>query len=231
MNQYQTTSPDYSMVPNPLYAKYVQMGGALLFFVIWFWLGLGLVVLSTVGILIAWLSQNSMMKVIEGSLYPGTFLLVFVTITSIIYMIIKFIAYSRINSRKGTFITLLIVCEALNICSNIIVAIVSIILGSGFSYNVPRQTIISTVINCLIITYFVLSVRVRTYLGSDKYITDVFFAKLFKLKPPIPVEPYLVSYHPNPYQQGQTVPCQQQAPYSSNQLQTPPTPPDPSTRI
>ena len=231
MNQYQPESPGYSRVPNPLYAKYVQMGGALLFFVIWFWIGVGLAVLSTGSILLAWFNQNSTFGTIIGLVYPNTFLLVFTTITSIIYMIIKCVAYSRINSRKGMFITLLVACEVLNICSSVISTIVTIVLGYGFNSSTFMQNITPTVINCLIIMYFVLSVRVRTYLGSDEYITGDFFAKLLKLRPPIPVEPYLVSYQPNPYQQSQTAPCQQQVLYPSNQLQTPPTPPDPSTRL
>ncbi|MCL2150608.1 MAG: hypothetical protein FWH50_00050, partial [Coriobacteriia bacterium] len=81
MNQYQPESPGYSRVPNPLYAKYVQMGGALLFFVIWFWIGIGLAVLSTGSILLAWFNQNSTFGTIIGLVYPNTFLLVFTTIT------------------------------------------------------------------------------------------------------------------------------------------------------
>ena len=190
MEQNQNYYPNIKKTPNPLFNKYSNLGGWLLFFVV---MNIIAVVIGVIGILAILPDYLDMVSELSASGDPnhGTpFLLLF--ISGIVQLIIVTIATIMIFRRQRGFLTIIFFDAFLSILA----VIFGFVLSSMYPWytsggDIPNA-IYSITINILVVVYFVKSVRVRTYMGSDEYITKGMFTS--GITPPQPVEPYTISF-------------------------------------
>jgi hypothetical protein len=208
--------------PNPLYAKYASLGGWMLLFFVLQALGvafgaLGVVVLAvmTIGLLPLGAPIVAVAAVLVLLLMGG----VSVAFSGVIIWMLA--------TKRPSFLTLL--------CISLVLDVVAIIASSAFSGFQPSADfdlssyLMGLARSTLWIVYFTKSVRVRTYMGSDDYITRCPFTSW--MTPPEPVEPYLTVFD-GAWPPGQAGPPPgppaPPGPPSGSQWQAgPPTPPGP----
>ena len=231
MDQQQGGSPQLFYIPNQYYTKYSQMGGWLLVFMVFFFMGLIFTCYSYISgfflliLAIMQISDDSWMIMLDQ--YASI-------IIALMYFIPKTIAYINIMKKKPRFISLLIFSESIRIVS----VIITLVLIFYFLEPVYNSIIIMIaappiLFNITAIFYLTWSIRVRTYMGSDDYITKVLLMRLLRVKAPKPEAPYKAVHNTNPIYQSLLAPCQQapmppnqpQAPMPLDQSQPPPAPP------
>ena len=221
MDQYQNRNPEPFYVPNPYFAKYSQMGGWLLVFVIIFLFGL----IPSCFTLIGDLSQLFFSFLLTND-YSGFDLLsqLFSLFISLLYLAPKTIAYINIMRKKGIFITILISYELVRILCVSFLVFLFYDHETIYSVIIVIITAPSILYNIIAIFYLTWSVRVRTYMGSDEYITKDPLMRLIRVKAPKPEAPYKAVHNSNPVFQSLLAPCQQ-TPMPQDQSQVPPAPP------
>ena len=189
-NQNQDHNPNTVTAPNPQYEKYSQMGGWLLF----------LVILAVIDILFKlWSLFTSYPALI--SLTPSIFelespVLNLVTVYDLVGIpaltILSFLTIVMILRRHRSFLTFFSFCVIIGLLSLIMIFVAGSAYPESLTVNTAVLGFIGFVISFLVLLYFATSVRVRTYMGNDEYITKSLFTR--GVKPPQPIEPFSTLY-------------------------------------
>ena len=184
MNQYPGNYGGGQM-ENPQYIEYSKLGGALLAYVILQIIG---AVLGGFAIL---LSLALFPILIASGQVPLALILLLSLALSGVAVALQVIMITMIYKKNYKFLTFFMVLFVLGIIAMIFSGIVSVANQSSSGSSTLGSNIWSIIWNVAIIVYFIKSVRVRTYMGSDDYITKNPFTK--SITPPTPVPQYLYS--------------------------------------
>lgn len=189
MEPYQNAYPSQGRVRNPLFDHYNKLGGALLFFYVIYIIGICLSVIVMLAYtpnmlsVLPWLTNSGF-----GSVAT---ILVVTSLAALVQLVLLIGVVITISTRNRHFLTLLVIATIIELLA----VILGFVLragssGMGSSSSVG-QDLFGIVRDVLILVYFCKSVRVRTYMGSDEYLTRGFLTSW--VTPPLPVEPYLVA--------------------------------------
>ena len=195
MEQYQGANPNTRIVPNPRYEKFSKLRGWLLVFVVSFIFGI-VGGAANLAMMIMELSPD-FFDAIPLLFSMGHGFLVIATIIIIIGIVIALGLMigivTMIFQKSRYFSTLLIIAVILEIPMIVLLVMLYYMYPE---YDNPASLISGFIRDILILVYFVKSVRVRTYMGTDEYLTKGPFSRLlmrlFKL--PVTVEPYNIEY-------------------------------------
>jgi len=180
MNQHYQPQPHYShkqnytsLNSNFLYEKYKKLGGWLLFFVVYFIIGL---VMSIIATLI-----SSPIMFIYGSTTGYAYIAILSTIVSCALSILLIV---QLCTKKSTFLRI----YQLSVIIGISLSLIQTLFGSfggfgGFGGSVLLSILFSLIPFFLMTLYFCKSIRVRVYMGNDEYMSKAIFA--FKNQPPL----------------------------------------------
>jgi len=174
-------------VPNPKYAQYSKMGGFLLVITVFSCLGL---FLTIVGFLVSLPIQIMLIFNAQSITTETLVQIIYADCSSVFWIVLDSLFVFMLFNRNRHFLKVFCLRLFLHFMS----LIAPIFMGT-FSFerllaNLAPWIYIYILIGCLF--YFVKSVRVRTYMGSDEYMTQ--FALTARMKPPLPVPEYLIEY-------------------------------------
>ena len=200
MEQYRNNNPQAPLVPNPLYAQYSKLGGALLFFVVLWIIGVALSALSLLA------QAPYFLETLSDAFAYGENLIGIEILCSLVfsvaYIVLLTCTIVMVFTKKRGFLTILCVLVFMALLLIIFEFIVAAVYPGILTAQDFAQGIVGTVRDILILVYFVRSVRVRTYMGSDEYLRSCPFTRW--ATPPRAIEPYMAGYV-SPYAFGANV--------------------------
>ena len=189
MGQNEEPRSEARVIPNSLYLMYSKLGGWLKFFVVLYIIAIPSFALALLPTIV-----DSMVTIPRLYQIGESFLanaLIFALLSSVITLALLIAFVVMVFQKNRCFFTPLIILVLMDIPINVLMAIMSYKYPEFFSIG---SSIFRFALEILFLGYFIKSVRVRTYMGTDEYLTKGPFSRLILLlfKPPVPEEPYRV---------------------------------------
>ena len=187
MGQYEETKSETRVIPNPLYEKYSKLGGWLLAFVVMFIIAIPLAVIALSLAVPGFISLIPQLRELGHDFLISTMIISLIGSAIMMILIISFIV--MVFQKNRHFLTPLIILVILEI--PLFILTIMLVLRYPGSGNIVRE-LLYFARDVLFLGYFIKSVRVRTYMGTDEYLTKGPFSRLILhwFKPPVPEEPY-----------------------------------------